>query len=596
MAKIKQLPLHEAQKIAAGEVIERPANVVKELIENALDADATQITLTLEHAGMSSITITDNGCGMGPQDGRLCIVQYATSKITRVDDLVSTTTFGFRGEALASIAAVSYLTIITKEQLAEQGVKLECKESKIFDESPTACNTGSTFIIKDLFYNVPARKKFLKKEETEWRLIQQIVTAFCLENPLVHFKLIHASRTILNCPATDTLKNRIEQVWDATLTQNMIPIESTHTQGNLRVQGMISNHQYARYDRSSIFIFVNGRWVKNVQLSRALIKGYLNVIAQDKFPAACIFITLDADQLDVNIHPRKEEVQFLHPRIVETALTTGVKTALENHLSDQIRKPVTFAHQPAQAVRSPVHYAAPAPLPSFIPEFAHTPHPKNQPYAPAPQLFNQQTQEQNNFLESTTHEQSVLIGQFRKTYLLLERDDGLFVIDQHAAHERILYEQFRSRLGSMPIVNLLFPEIMHCSREELDLLEPYLAQLAQLGIHAERFGTDQLIIQATPVHCKDVPMQELIRELAAWIADNNTIDQEQFGRRLNERTHAQMACKAAVKAGDTLTNEQMYQLIKDLYTTANRFTCPHGRPTGWLLNMQEIEKKFKRVV
>lgn len=594
MAKIKQLPLHEAQKIAAGEVIERPANVVKELIENAIDAGATQITLNLENAGMSSITIIDNGCGMSAEDARLCIQQYATSKITTVDDLHSTTTFGFRGEALASIAAVSRLTIITKEQESEQGIKLECLESAVISESPTPCNTGSSFIIKDLFYNIPARKKFLKKEETEWRLIQLIASAFCLDYLRIHFKVIHNDRVILNCPATDTLSARIAQLWDNSLAQQMITLEGGHAEGDVKVRGMISNHQYARYDRNSIFIFVNNRWVKNVPLSRALIKGYLNVIPQDKFPAACIFINVDAEQLDVNIHPRKEEVQFLHPRIVEATLTTAVKEALENHLSRQLNQKISFAqpserqsysNQFAYAFQAPPFESVARTVPSAFTHSAAA----IQPTTTAPAINSSFLQESNELPYS-------IIGQYHKTYLLIEREDGLFLIDQHAAHERVLYEQFKSRMGSIATVSLLFPEIMHCSPQELALIEPHLAQLAQLGIQAEPFGADQLIIQATPVHCKNSPIQEIIRATIAWIAEHQSVDPEQFSRLLNEHVHSHMACKAAVKAGDILTIEQMQQLLADLNKTDNRFSCPHGRPTGWLLALQEIEKKFKRLV
>lgn len=610
MQKIKQLPLHEAQKIAAGEVVERPANAIKELIENALDAGATQITLSVKNAGSDSIIITDNGCGMSPEDAHLCFKQYATSKIRHVDELSSISTFGFRGEALSSIAAISRMTLITKESDSLQGTRLELEQGTVIEEACTPCNAGTTIIIRDLFYNVPARKKFLKKRDTEWRQIQNIFYAFCLDYLNVHFKLEHDDRLVLNCPSVSSLNNRFAQLWDPGHAQNMLPVESKSENSSLKVDGIISNHQLFYYDRSHIFLFVNKRWIKNHALAKAIIKGYLNVIPSDRYPAACIFITIDPEEIDVNIHPRKEEIQFLHPRIVEQLIQNAIRQALEKNISRHIHQPAPAEPENNRFLSAPAFSTKVADPFFFIPEpFAQI---NARPFETRPQIDRAPSQfftpqytppipvetsitEQTEFImEPTELSSSLLIGQYHKTYLLIEQESGLFLIDQHAAHERILYEQFSKRFDNVSSTKLLFPVIMHLSKQEIALVEPHLYLFKENGIEIDVFGNDQLIIQATPVHAKNIDVKELIHQVIGWITENSGLDQDEFTKKIHEKMHAQMACKAAVKAGDVLTNEQMHQLLADLAATNNRFTCPHGRPTGWLLSLHEIEKKFRR--
>ncbi len=327
MPRIHQLPPHEAQKIAAGEVVERPANALKELLENALDAGATQISVYIEDAGKQLIRIVDNGCGMSPEDAQLCYKLHTTSKVTSIDDLEKIQTFGFRGEALASISAVSKVTLITKEQEAQQGIKHALEQGNITKETTVPCTTGTDIQVHDLFYNIPARKKFLKKRETEWRHIIQLFQAFCLDYHVIHFKLFSEGKQVHNCPPAQNLTDRLTQLWGHSSAQHMIPVEKQHKQQSVTVTGAVSNHHYVRYDRNHLFFFVNKRWVKNHTLARALLKGYLNVLPPARYPAACIHIEIDPALVDINIHPRKEEVQFLHPRIVETLIQQAVREA-----------------------------------------------------------------------------------------------------------------------------------------------------------------------------------------------------------------------------------------------------------------------------
>lgn len=616
MARIKQLSSAEAQKIAAGEVVERPANVVKELIENSLDAQATSISVYIKDGGKELIRIVDNGCGMSREDAHLCFAHHATSKITSVDDLDSISTFGFRGEALSSICAVSKVTLITKHADDQLGTRLELEQTQVISESEIPAPNGTDITISDLFYNVPARKKFLKTRETEWRQIQLLMQAFCLDYQSIHFKLYHDDKLILNCAPTQDIMQRIAQLHDQQFVASMIEIQKS-TSAGITISGAISNHHFYKYDRSSIFFFVNSRWVKNQKLGSALLKGYLNVLPAGRFPAAFIFIQVDPTAVDINIHPRKEEVQFLHPRMVEQLISSTTKEALERNLSAQFKKEVTIAPAPQinfdsssfHRVSSAPHPMTFSPKPDPVaffdhPPFVETPEieltvartiddafaPLHQPSA----VEFTQPEEQIKALESEKNYE--LIGQYHKTYLLLQKEEGLYVIDQHAAHERILYEKFAGRFEDVAQIKLMFPLMIHLGNDDLALLEPHLAIMQTNGIDVEVFGNNQLLVNATPVHLKNVNLQELVQEMVGWIKDMHGIDSTQFIQAINEKLHAQMACKAAIKAGDTLTHEQMHQLIEDLEKTNNRFTCPHGRPTGWLLSLYEIEKKFKRKI
>lgn len=624
MPKIHRLQAHEAQKIAAGEVVERPANVVKELIENAIDAGATQISVYIQEGGKKLIRVVDNGCGMGKEDARMCFEHHATSKLTTIDQLNSIATFGFRGEALSSIASVSKTTLITKEATAQEGIKLQLDHGAVVDESITAANQGTDILIQDLFFNVPARKKFLKSNDTEMRAIQQLFHAFCFDYTSISFKLFTNDTLTINCPATQSLNSRLTQLFDSQHAPLMLECSAASKDGSVKINGFISNHQFTRYDRNSIYFFVNQRWVKQQKLSSALLKGYLNVLPPARYPAACIFIDVNPDQVDINIHPRKEEVQFLHPRVIEQLLQTMVRSTLESHLSHQLKKDVTFA--PARQVPHTAYSAISGlqfePIYNIRNNVAPHIEPTSSSYSYSNTLFNdepfvQETEQQPIFAvqehtkefeqqnnvdygqeeieaPSTVQQPYTLIGQYHKTYLLLEHEDGLFLIDQHAAHERILYEIFSTRFNDVATIALLFPQTITLKPEDMKILEPHIDLFLRNGIDIAIISDSQLVVRSTPVHLKNQSLEDLIKNVVSWIIETHNADEDQFFKAINERLHAQMACKAAVKAGDILTQEQMHELMKDLHATKNRFACPHGRPTGWLLSLHEIEKKFKR--
>ncbi len=591
MPKIKRLPIHEAHKIAAGQVVERPANAVKELIENSIDAGTSRINIYIEDGGKQLIRVVDNGHGMDHEDAQICLEKHATSKIRSINDLTTITSYGFRGEALASIAAVGTITLLTKETGSPEGTKVTAHEGNITVE-PVACPEGTDITITNLFHTVPARAKFLKKRETETRHILQIVQAISLTYPKHHFQLFVDGNLSLNCPAQPTIINRFSQLWGTQTSQHMMPVEETEPKKGISISGAISNHAWFRYDRRTIFFLVNNRWVTNPHLARALVKGYDNVIPHGRYPTACISITIDPEQIDINTHPKKEEIVFEHPRIVEQLVYKAVRTTLEKGVSQQIKREVSFVESTQEAMNT-------TPFPSYAPSADQPMH-----NMPPPALEQQIAspiieQEQQTALPTQTSaiqetEPYTLIGQFNKTYLLIEQEEGLYLIDQHAAHERILYELFAHRFEDVPTIQLMFPQLIPCNGDDLAILEPHLSLFHEHGIAIEPFGKDQLMIQSTPVHLKNAPLAELIKQVVGWIQEYSSVDKETFIKTVHDKLRAQMACKAAVKAGDELSNEQMRELLSDLYECPNRFSCPHGRPTGWLFSLHDIERKFRR--
>lgn len=642
MNKIKILSPEQAVKIAAGEVVERPANIIKECIENSIDASATKIIVMLEQAGKKLIKIIDNGCGMSPDDAKLSVAAHATSKLSSVEDLEQIATFGFRGEALASINSVSNLTITTKTEYDQVGTAISWKFGTFEQELPVASAVGTTLEICNLFDNIPARQKFLKKDETEFRAIITLFQAFCLDYPAIHFQLYNENVLHYNCPAVTNIADRITQLFDTHLQKQTLPLVTLENK-LCSISGIISKTDYYRYDRNQIFLFVNQRWVKNIDLTKAIMRGYAGVLPAQKYPAAIIFITIDPQQVDVNIHPKKEEIKFLHPKKVENLLSDSIKATLEQQVQQHFAMPTT---QPAahQFADTPPNFVKPAPFSflknSQVPAFAFdtptldddaifnkatdkqpTQAPAIQPFAlefsetlqdrtieiPASALphFEQPITTQEFIQDHESTEQAdirterltdlTIIGQYKKTYILFEKDNALTFVDQHAAHERILYEQFKAHGKNIATIQLMFPEIIKLTPDDIMTLTTHLKILAEHGMVAEIYSDTQLLVQATPIHLKNQNIKELVLEFLGWIAEHKQQENyEQLARILQDKIFAKMACSAAIKAGDIINREQMQQLLQDLAKTSNRFCCPHGRPTFWTLPVDYLEKQFKR--
>lgn len=618
MARIKQLSHHEAQKIAAGEVVERPANVVKELVENSLDAGSSTISIYIENAGKDLIRIQDNGSGMDKDDAYMSIKHHATSKISSVNDLASIATFGFRGEALSSISSVSKVILITKEEVGTSGIALTIYDSAVQKEAITAANRGTDISVADLFYNVPVRQKFLKTKETEWRAIVQLFHSFCFSYLPVHFKLYHENKLIYNCPPASDLLTRLGQLFDAQMVRSMLPFSKNFERMNIQVSGALSNTHYTKYDRNHIFLFVNNRWIKNYKLVQAFIKGYKNILQPNQYPVGFIFITIDPSFVDINIHPRKEEVQFLHPKIVEDYIAQTVQECLEQHAAEKLGSVSVLRQETPQVQHKTVPLSEPiGPLKiSFSlnetdPQFAEQPEQK----LAFMQILDQEfvTQKSVPFLEkpitansipsaapseqhiATEVEENkyVLIGQAMKTYIMIETADGITMIDLHAAHERIMYERFKKNFNTNAKIQLMFPQIITLSKDDVTSLTPYLYLFEPLGLTIEAISAQQIVIKETPIFLKNQSIEDILADLLALINQERATSQE-LNSLLQEKIHAQMSCKAAVKAGDILSNESMHEIIKELLICANRTTCPHGRPTLWQIAQHEIKKKFKR--
>ncbi len=664
MPKIHILSQTEALKIAAGEVIERPAHVVKELLENALDAGATAITLSVEKAGKSLIQVIDNGCGMSTEDAQRSFLPHATSKITSLHDLEHIASFGFRGEALASIAAISKVTLTTKPQDTDTdalGLAINYSEDKVLDTNQVACPAGTNIQVTDLFFNTPVRKKFLKTDETEWHAIQAIFHAFCISNPSVHFKLLHDKKLILNAPPVQNAKDRAAQIWDHNFAQNLIQlphdpgINGQQETPRFTISGYISNHHFWRYGRQHMHFFVNKRWVKNSELGKAIMKGFLNVLPPERFPAALVFIQIDQQHLDVNVHPKKEEIKFTKPGVIQTTLSLLVKKTLEAQLTAKLSTASTdnlvpfvcfdpafaqsFGGQASKAFSSELSREIstngtkePATLPPARPETSAKlspegassynsrstcaepsrsiegyerllpqPFPKEPgttfssvlydmtpiPPEPPKPVFSQEVFKETQPIPK-------IIGLLFNTYIILQTDQEVLFIDQHAAHERILYEKYQKNFTPHEGTILLFPEVITLTptqtKSVCDAQEFFNAQ----GIQFDALGTRDIAIRSTPPQLKGQVLKEFILEAAHFIEEHDGLEPVLFGKKFSEHLHGQMACKSAVKAGDVLTIEQMNQLIADLQITENRFICVHGRPTTWSVSKTHLEKQFQR--
>lgn len=615
MAKIVILSAHEANKIAAGEVVERPAHMLKELLENALDADATAISVYVEQGGKSLLRVVDNGMGMDEGDARLCFEKHATSKISCIEDLSTVTSFGFRGEALASIAAVARVTLKSRERDAQSGVEVEVEHGIVHSCKEISMNIGTDIAVRDLFYAIPARKKFLKADASEWRHIQQVMQAFCLAYCSVHFVVYVDGRQLINVPRAENLLMRWKQLWPEQRHEAMIPIESM-VKGAISVAGLISHYQETTYDRSGIFFFVNNRLVKNIQLHRALMRGYDGLLPVGKFCRASIHITCPIDMVDSNIHPRKEEVKFVNPRIVEQLISTQVKQALEQRrvsvggaMALSSMNPAAifmrdsdpgFMHENVMSLSTVQTYKQSEPFKDVrhpIPSFARDEFQQKQPSLQTTVIRQSMVVPEKTDLHVVPESTTTLyipLAQYHKTYIVCQHPDGLFLVDQHAAHERILYQKFASRFADLPTITLVAPQIITLRSEDMELIVQYLPFLIASGIGIEQCGDTQLLVRSTPVCMKGESFDDLVKQLIGWVVEYEHIEKDELEWLLHDNIRAMMACKAAVKAGDVLTQEQMRLLVRDLEHTDNKNSCPHGRPTGWLIPLYEIEKKFKR--
>jgi DNA mismatch repair protein MutL len=569
---IKVLAPQVVARIAAGEVVERPASVVKELVENSLDAGATQIAVETGGGGVSLIRVTDNGTGIPAGELELAFQRYATSKVADISDLESLATLGFRGEALPSIAAVAEVDIITCASGESVGTHLVLKEGVAVDRDHQARSIGTTVTVRQLFRQVPARLKFLKSPATENSHIAQVVSQYALAFPEVKFTLTIDGRTLLRTPGSGRLIDSVIAVYGPEIARNMLEIgqekEWEGSTSSVTVTGMVSSPSVSRASRDYLSFFVNRRWISSRWLAWAVEEAYHGLLMTGKHPVAIIHISLPTREVDVNIHPTKTEVKFQNERAVVTAVQRAARRAL-----------MELAPVPQIEEATPAYTAPTRPRPVLPMEGLTWPstseHPASSPLSTHP-------------TPAFSLPALRLLGQLSASYIVAEGPDGLYLIDQHAAHERVLFEQIKSQLSQQKIEvqGLLEPATLEVSPRQDAILKLHHQDLAEFGFSLEPFGERTYLVRAVPVWLDKKDWLGVLRELMDSPVGG--------GGDWRERIAISIACHSAVRAGQVLSDDEMRNLIRELEKTALPNTCPHGRPTMTHLSSGQLAKEFGR--
>ncbi|MDB6007245.1 MAG: mismatch repair protein MutL, partial [Prosthecobacter sp.] len=620
MAKIRILPDALASQVAAGEVVERPAALVRELVENSLDAGARHIEVHAQRGGIAMIRIVDDGSGMDREDAMLCLERHATSKIRTKEDLGAIHTFGFRGEALPSIASVSRFRLATREKEALVGTEIEVNGGKLVAVRDHGGAPGTVIEARSLFFNVPARRKFLRTENTEFAHVEQQLRLHAIANPQVAFTLTHNGELVLHLPATRDMLERIRGLVGDELASRLLKVEESTVNG-VTVSGYIGGPGMSRSNRQMQTTYLNGRPIESASISYGLREGYHTALMKGQYPVTFLFVQMDAQAFDVNVHPAKKEVRFHDGNSVRDAIARSVSHTLENAAK------LPTGHAPARSVpaapaaaRVPLvpdsrqeQFAMPvaassAPLRNVEP--AHTEPavlaPRETPVASQPSVAVERkavgkvaaseavsVPEIEAAAAPTPTPEYRIIGVLQKLYVLMEGKEGLVMMDQHAAHERVNFEKFRRALetGGVPCQRLLMPITLQTTPRDADLLRQNQASLNRLGIEIEPFGPNVFKVETLPAFLKtDDPaawLDQVIEELSSLSAKSSTL-------RLTEDAIATTACRASVKSNDVLSIPEMQALLKDLFACEMPYCCPHGRPTLVQISTGELERKFGR--
>jgi len=586
MSRIHTLSPVLANQIAAGEVIERPASVVKELLENALDAGAARIDLTIEQGGSGLIQVTDDGCGVHAEDLTLAFARHATSKIAHSDDLGRITTLGFRGEALASIGSVSRLSLTSAVKGAAAWRVTTAGSDASLQPAPAAHPSGTTVEVRDLFFNTPARRKFLKSEKTEFEHIDELVRRIALSAFSVDFTLKHNQKTIRHYRSSQSEKEcsqRVAALCGSGFVEQAVRMEAEAA--GYQLMGWIGLPTFSRSQADLQYFYVNGRMVRDRSLNHAVRLAYHDVMYGSRFPAYVLFLTVPPDRVDVNVHPAKHEVRFREARVVHDFVARGVKDALAglqplNTCPSAVCPPLSSA----PVVSAPHTPVSSRPPQGFLPVWQAL-HDVTQPSKPA--VFSTETQ------DAAVPPLGYALAQLKQIYILAENVEGLVLVDMHAAHERVLYEKLKQELALGHLVSqpLLLPLALNMRESEAAALEAQSELLQQAGFRIQRAGLDSVMVREIPALLRDAPVDELVRDVAADLVAGYAAD------RLNERIHAllgTMACRAAVHARRQLSVPEMNALLRAMETTPHAGQCNHGRPTVRQFSMTELDALFLR--
>ena len=606
-------------KIAAGEVIERPASVVKELIDNAIDAGATDVRVETNGFLSERIVIVDNGCGMSKSDVSIAFLKHATSKIRNAEDLFAISTMGFRGEALSSIAAISKLTITTRQDDDISGTKLIVEGGDLKDVSDIGAAVGTRVTVEDLFYNTPARKKYLKSKRTELAHVTDVVTRYALGNKKISFTLINEGKTIIRAPASDGLFDRIIHVLGSDVAKAMIPVSFDSEWA--KVSGFVSQPELTRSGNDLQSFFVNGRAVNSKAVSNALRLGYYTMIPKGRYPAAVLNVSIDPQNVDVNVHPAKTEVRFGNEKEVMDAITNAVEVA---HRS-QVISPIDDKERTVQSLLDDSEpeselklnhnlnhdlnskfeskfKSKPEPEPVIKSSVENTLHESTTPYNTSlkdterrlkrteRELAAMKIDTTDNTLFVGVSNDIKILGQIDNLYIIAQSKDGLLLIDQHAAHERILYDQIKDRKTS-GWQELITPLTIELNAKEMILLEEYIPYLEEFGFAISEFGTNTYVITAIPNIFGKLEDPAIVHDIISDILSTGRIRDETG---IYDHVSKSMACRGAIKAGAPCSFEQMESLIAQLMRTENPKTCPHGRPTFVSFSKKDLDKLFGR--
>ncbi len=583
MGQIKVLDQNMINMIAAGEVIERPASVVKELMENSIDAGAKKITVTIEDGGRKLISVSDDGAGMDAEDLTRAFEPHATSKIKTADDLHKISTLGFRGEALASIASVALVKAVsrTKDSPGGNVIEIDCGNRKTV--GPCSADYGTTIEVRDIFYKLPARRKFLKTANTEMGHITEVFTRIALANGTIDMVLIHNTRELYRLSGKDGIRRRIAELFSTEIADSLIETQSNEK--GMKIFAILGNPDIAKTDNKFQYVFLNGRFIRDKFISHALKEAYHGSLEANRYGVVFLFIEMPFEEFDVNVHPTKIEVRFynanlvhsqilscLREKLLGTNLDVAVKMPAQNQNSQQIREAMAEFFKKHQPAAPQQHFGFRS--------------------APSSGKFSPPAERPTQFvMPSVANDKRYL--QIHESFIVAETNDGFVIIDQHALHERIMYEDLKRRVaaGKLESQRLLIPESLEVNEREADAIKDNAELMDKLGIQVEPFGPRTYAINSFPMLLSKASLTEFMRDLANLLTDKEiSIDAE---RLLDEVLHL-AACKAAIKAGQKLNDKEIEQLLADKQYTEYSSRCPHGRPTTIKFSIAELEKQFKR--
>lgn len=594
---IRLLSENVAARIAAGEVVERPASVIKELVENSLDAGAMRVEVASRGGGRDLMRVRDNGHGIATDEIELAFRRHATSKLQTAADLENIATLGFRGEALASIASVSRVTCITRHRDSAMGTRLQLAGGQVVAHSPIGRPQGTEILIEDLFFNVPARRKFLRSERTERRHIDAFLTRYAIAYPHIAFSVMHAGREALATSGNGAADEALTNVYGIDLGSHLLAIPPELTQErSVQVRGFVGPTTIHRANRGYITLFINGRWVQDLRLTYAIIQAYHTLLPVKRFPVAFVMVTIPAADVDVNVHPAKTEVRFRDADAAFRAIQRAVRSTVLEQAPTTAAWQVEF-ESPSSPAATPsdtrAQLAALTPASQItLPESPTRSTPQPRLSATTPPATSQTRGSTLTVSAPPKLPPLRIIGQASTMFIIAEGPDGLYLIDQHAAHERVLYEQMLSQWtqGQVSAQPLLEPQTVSLPLDAAGRLEGMLAQLHTLGLDVEAFGPGTFLVRAVPAILSHVAVDDLLADIAMSRPERSPIREE-----LEAAIIRRICKRIAVKAGQVLSPEEMARLIQDLEQTQNPRTCPHGRPTIIQISLEQLTRQFGRM-